>query len=248
MREHIGETNITKQTKDKIEIIEYNTYNNIKVKVIGTGEIIETTYDNFKRGAIKPKMSKTVFGVGIVGDDKARDKNGKYLDSYRRWQNMLGRCYDEKHKYLTYEDAKVCEEWLYYPNFKKWYNENYYEVGEERMELDKDILSKGNKVYSPDNCVFVPKLINSFFTKRGNGRGKYPLGVSLCKDTNRYRATMNYKGKGIKIGRFDTVEEAFLKYKECKEKYTKLLAEEYKNKIPQKLYEAMYKWEVEIDD
>ena len=37
-------------------------------------------------------------------------------------------------------------------------------------------------------------------------------------------------------------------YKQFKEKYIKQIADEYKELIPQKLYEALYKWEVEIND
>lgn len=38
------------------------------------------------------------------------------------------------------------------------------------------------------------------------------------------------------------------KNKEFKENYIKEVANEYKDKIPQKLYEAMYRYKVEIDD
>lgn len=53
------------------------------------------------------------------------------------------------------------------------------------MCLDKDILNKGNKIYSPDNCIIAP---------------------------------------------------------------IKEVADRYKDKIPSKLYKAMYGYEVEIDD
>ena len=61
---------------------------------------------------------------------------------------------------------------------------------------------------------------------------------------------LNNNGKRIrhKIGRFDTPEEAFYAYKQFKENYIKEVADEYKDSIPQKLYEAMYRYEVEIDD
>ena len=46
----------------------------------------------------------------------------------------------------------------------------------------------------------------------------------------------------------DLSEEAFKSYKTFKEKYIKQVADEYKDKIPKKLYDAMYRYEVEITD
>jgi hypothetical protein len=55
------------------------------------------------------------------------------------------------------------------------------------MALDKDILYKGNKIYSPDTCVFVPQEINALFVKNDANRGDLPIGVfyTLTK-TNKY--------------------------------------------------------------
>ena len=56
------------------------------------------------------------------------------------------------------------------------------------------------------------------------------------------------KSKPKFIGRYDTIEEAFLNYKQFKENNIKQTADKYKDLIPQKLYEALYKYEVEIND
>ena len=42
--------------------------------------------------------------------------------------------------------------------------------------------------------------------------------------------------------------DAFLYYKQEKEKYIKRVADMYKEEIPQKLYDAMYKYEIEESD
>lgn len=80
---------------------------------------------------------------------------------------MLNRCCSGKlHKReSTYINCKVCDEWLNFQNFSEWFKNNYYEVEGQRMELDKDILNKGNKIYSPNTCIFVPHNINNLFTK-----------------------------------------------------------------------------------
>lgn len=111
------------------------------------------------------------------------------------------------------------------------------------MELDKDILIKGNKIYSPETCVFIPSSINKSFETNKKRRGKCPIGVYETKD-NKYASS--YKGKHL--GRYQTKEEAFQVYKQFKEKGIKEVADKYKDKIPNKLYEALYKYEVEITD
>ena len=169
---------------------------------------------------------------------------------------MLRRCYDSKfHKNQpTYVNCFVCKEWLNFQNFADWYYENYYEIEGEVMCLDKDILIKGNKIYSPDTCMFVPKLINGLFTKHTKTRGDYPIGVSYNKRDKKFISQCcvynrkERKTKSKNLGSYNTPEEAFKVYKEYKEKYIKEVADYYKDKIPKKLYDAMYKYEIEITD
>ena len=158
---------------------------------------------------------------------------------------MLRRCYDKKlHlKEPTYKDATCCEEWLNY--------ENYYEIDNDNMQLDKDILYKDNKIYSPETCIFVNQRINKLFIKRKAKRGSLPIGVTYNKRDNKIQARCDItKGNGGKkyLGSLKTPEEAFKAYKTFKEKYIKQVADESKDKIPKKLYEAMYRYEVEITD
>lgn len=60
----------------------------------------------------------------------------------------------------------MCELWLYSPEyFYDWLEVAYYEVKgyEDKMQLDKDILVPGNRIYSPQRCVFVPNELNNDF-------------------------------------------------------------------------------------
>jgi len=52
----------------------------------------------------------------------------------------------------------------------------------------------------------------------------------------------------MKLGTYDSPEDAFAKYKECKEEIIKNIAEQYNGKIPQKVYGAMTNWKIEITD
>ena len=189
-------------------------------------------------------------GVGLTGNTKTVDSNGKIKKSYNTWKGMIYRCYGEKEaeKFPAYRDCVVCDEWKCYANFEQWWNDNYYEIDNQEMNLDKDILFKGNKIYSPQTCVIVPKNINLLFINRKAKRGDLPVGVSYYKRDKKYTAVLGEFGEVHYLGLYDTPIEAFVTYKRVKEQHIKAMADEYKDQIPQKLYDAMYKWEVEIND
>lgn len=236
----------------KMIISKYNNKNDIDVYFPEYKYTINHVYYSaFKKGEIKCLYEPRVFGIGYLGKGKYKTKeNGKHTKCYDAWKNMLQRCYDNKYKekYPTYKGCKVCEEWHNFQNFASWYNDNYYEIPNDFMCLDKDILFKGNKIYSPETCVFVSNEINSLFTKCNKSRGDLPIGVYYFKSDDVYVSRCSFGNKLKHLGRFDTPQEAFQVYKEYKEKYIKQLANKYKEYIPQKLYEAMYNYEVEIDD
>ena len=132
----------------------------------------------------------------------------------------------------------------------EWLENNYYGVPGEVMHLDKDILFKGNKIYSRDKCIFVPERINELFTKRDNDRGNDPIGTHQSPAGN-YEVRCN-NGKGIYLGTYSNKEEAFQVYKQYKEKYIKEVIDSYEGIIPEphysKLKKAMCNYRVEIDD
>lgn len=251
----VGERKIMK-CGEECEIVEYNGAINITVRFLKTGETIKSQYSNFKNGRIKSHFTPTVCGLGVTGLEEIKDKNGRQLKSYKTWHSMLTRCYDnrEHNRFPRYKGCEVCKEWLFYPNFKKWYEENYYEIDNETMCLDKDILVKKNKVYSPETCVFVPERINTLFIKKNANRGGCPIGVYWRNDIEKYQTNCSIfdiktnKSKGKKLGCYNTPQEAFNAYKEAKEENIKKMAKYYKDRIPSKLYDAMYSYKVHIDD
>ena len=193
--------------------------------------------------------NKKIFGVAYVGNTTVKNlQTHKDKESYKCWYHMIRRYYENKD--TSYKDCSVCEEWLCYANFEKWYNENYYEIDGERTELDKDILLKGNKVYSPITCVFVPKNINALFEKSNKIRNSFYIGVRQhSKYKNKYMAECSDgHNKNKYLGIFDNPKEAFYAYKTHKENLIKEIAEKYKESIPNKLYEAMFNYKVEMTD
>lgn len=183
-------------------------------------------------------LKKKVYGVGV--NDVFESKN---LKSYQVWVGMLERCYNDKTRniYMSYSDCEVCESWLYFSNFKEWFDRHYV----EGFALDKDILVKGNRIYSPDKCCFVPQEINNVVQRRKHSRGSTLIGV--YKSGKKYSAHIGGKYR-VYIGTFDSQLEAFKEYKCVKEGIIKKLADKYKKQLEPRVYEALYNYKVEITD
>ena len=212
-------------------------------------------YGNFKKGTIRCPYEPRYYGKGYLGEGKYKVlENGKLKKEYKIWHGVLMRCYDSKYqeKQPTYKGCEVEECLLNFQHMGKWIDENYYEVPGEEMCLDKDILHKGNKIYSRETCIFVPERINLLFTKRDKSRGDCPIGVRLVPSGNYQALCNNGYGKQICLGTYSTKEEAFKVYKEYKEKLIKDTIDSYEGKIPEPHYSrlkiAMYNYKVEITD
>jgi len=197
-----------------------------------------------------------ISGIGFNDGKHSMSIGGKVLKEYSLWQDMLLRC-TEKYweKKPTYVGTTCSENFKSYSYFYEWCQS---QVGFKNKEedgvrvswhLDKDLLSKSNKLYSEDTCVFLPKTINLLLTKRDKSRGKYPLGVSWHSPMKKLRAKCCVGG-GVQqlIGYYDTPEQAFLAYKTFKETYIKQVAEQYKDVIDPRAYKALLEYEVNIDD
>lgn len=221
----------------KAKIIVYRKATDIDIEFEDGSIRRNVRYGDFLKGNVRNLYLPEVFGVGYIGDTKTVDKNNKILKSYNCWHNMLMRCYSEVYQKdkPTYKKCKVCDEWLCYANFKEWYDNNIYTINEE-LNLDKDILIDNNYIYSPETCIFVPKYINSLF-KGCSKNNNLPTGIDF--KNNRYCVRMKIKGKLKHLGVYDTLEEASEVYKKSKLELIKNVAEEYKGKIPNKLYDRL---------
>ena len=149
---------------------------------------------------------------------------------YEKWTGMLERCYSNKQseENPTYKDCTVCDEWLYFSNFRKWMEQQQW----EGRALDKDLLFGGNKVYSPSACMFVPQKINSFIVTCEKARGSYPLGVTLNKrlKKNPYISQCNSKnGSSRYLGGFPTPEQAHQAWLKRKLEVCESYLEEFQN-------------------
>lgn len=189
-------------------------------------------------------MGKLIQGIGY-NDGKYQNKvDGKIIKSYKTWVGMLNRCYSE-YSFLhhpAYLKCTVSPNFKSYSFFHEWCQK---QVGFNRTytQLDKDILFKGNTVYSEETCVFVPRAVNLLMVLHEDVKRGLPLGVVYAN--SKYTARLKLKD-GIKhLGTFSTAEEAFQAYKSAKEAYIKLQAERYKNLVDLRVYEALMSYQVE---
>ena len=247
-KHEVGSIHSTNKYGDYV-ITKYIDSCNIHIKFLNTGYEKVVSKSHILRGEIRDRYFPYVHGVGVVGCESSRDINGNKLKEYLLWNHMLTRCYNEnlKLKLPSYNNCTVSDNFKYYPYFKEWCN-NQVGFNREGWQLDKDILIKGNKIYSEDTCCFVPAEINSVFVKCNRSRGKYPIGVNYHKSSCKFVAQMSCKKTKIHLGLYDTVEEAFNAYKKYKEMFIKSLANKYIDVLDHRVYKAMVEYEVEIDD
>lgn len=201
---------------------------------------------NLRKGAIRNPYHPSVYGKGCFGaGDFVSSVNHKLTSEHQAWSSMMDRCYGEKTqmKQPTYLGCSVHPDWLNFQNFAKWYTENeYYGLG---YHLDKDILFAGNKEYSSDKCVLVPKAINNLLIDSGASRGEHPIGVSFYTERNKFAAELKIDGKRTVIGYFDCPNEAYQAYKTAKEAYVKAKATEWKDRIDPRVFTALMNWRLE---
>lgn len=253
----LGEKNISKEGY-LMKIIHYTSNHDVIIEFQDEYHAqIHTEYKHFKNGSVKNPFHKSLLNVGVLGNKYPNRINGKFTKEYNAWRAMVQRCYDEKlkNKFTTYSECTMFSDWLYFPNFYEWLHsqENFEQWKEGNWNLDKDILVKGNKLYSPETCCLVPHHINVLFVRNEPRRGNYPIGVTIMPN-GMYQASCSdpfeLEHKPHNIGYYYTAEDAFYAYKRYKENIIRQLAEEEYNKgtITKRCYNAMMNYEVEITD
>ena len=232
------------------KILKYNDSGNVEIQFVNTGYETSARLDHVKSGKIKDRYVPSVYGVGIVGNKYPIKVNDVQTKEYGLWKSMFRRCYSDnfKKKNPTYIDCEVSDKFKSYEYFYEWCNKQIG-FGVDGFEIDKDLLIKGNKVYSESTCVFLPQEINTLLIKCTASRGKHPIGVCWNKTKKSFVAHVGKsKGKQEHLGYFKTEIEAFNAYKQAKEAFIKEQANKWKDKIDPRAYEALMSYTVEITD
>ena len=233
-----------------IVIISYLNTTNVIVQFLNTGARTKTCTGDILNGYVKDVFAPNIHNKGYLGCHDANVTRKNPPESYTVWLDMIRRCCCEtyKQKKPHYMSSVVDARFESYFNYRSWCEKQVgFGCKDEKgrpFALDKDILIKGNKLYSEDTCCFVPQEINALFVKTDKSRGEYPIGVSFHKSRGMLRATCNNKH----LGHFNTAEQAFQAYKTAKEAYVKEVANRWKDQIDPRVYNALIEYKVEIDD
>ena len=232
------------------KIVKYNNNRNVEIQFLNTGYEATVELVQVKRGEVKDRYVPSVYGVGIVGNKYPIKVNDVQTKEYGLWKSMLRRCYSDnsKNKNPTYEGCEVSDNFKSYEYFYEWCDKQIG-FGVKGFELDKDLLVKGNKVYSESTCVFLPQEINTLLIKCTASRGKHPIGVCWSNTNKAFIAQVGKnRGRQEHLGYFNTELEAFNAYKAAKEAFVKEQANEWKSQIDIRACDALMNYKVEITD
>ena len=231
------------------KVVSIETLKKVTVEFLNTGYTVVVQVGQIRLGTIRDRFKKDAKTSAFLGESSIVDDNGDILREHTMWANMLSRCGNVQGNSPTYKDCGVSDNFKHFSYFKEWCNK---QIGFDREDwhLDKDILIKGNKLYSEDTCCFIPREINNLLTMRKRFRGNdCPVGVHWSNSKNRYVAQVSVSGgKRKHLGCFTNAQEAFLVYKQAKESYIKEVAEKWKDQIDPRVYEALVSWNVEEGD
>ena len=233
---------LTNKFGTKMKVIKYRNTNDIDVEFLDEHHFIKehTTYSNFKKLTVKNPYDRSVFGVGFLGEGKYLSRiNGWTTDIYQCWRNIVERCYleERKEEHPSYfGNNEMCSEWLNFQNFAEWYTNNAYDIGKERLHLDKDIKYKGNLVYSPHHCILVPQSINEQY-KENSGR-KRSKDNDLPYTIRRKKEKYNVSYRGENLGTYETIDECVYEYKTARKIYITELVNKYEN-MPKEIKEII---------
>lgn len=188
-------------------------------------------------------MARLFCGVGFNTKGKYSIKeDGKSSRCYTVWRNMIKRCYSEaeQKRVPTYIGCTVSDEWHDFQNFAEWYtNHDYYGLG---YDVDKDLLVRGNKVYSKETCSLVPPRINTLLTNLSGTRSKRLTGVTYIENKGLFQARIRSSGLMRNLGFFETEAQAHQAYIKSKEKLVKMAALEHRYDMDEAVFNALMGW------
>ncbi|AUR92293.1 DNA-binding domain protein [Vibrio phage 1.170.O._10N.261.52.C3] len=185
-------------------------------------------------------MSKKIYGKGVNDlpnlptQRTIKNVNGGrtviWTDKYYvSWTGLLKRLFCEKDlvKRPQYREVSIQPDWLKYSKYREWciQQESKYEIDIKGLLLDKDILSVGTKIYSPDTCIFVEVKLNNYVVDTGHGSKS--CGSHWHERLGKYEACCTHPAtsKRLSLGLFNTQEDGYQVYLETKKDLCAILVE-----------------------
>lgn len=154
---------------------------------------------------------KPIYGVAINDADYITQSRKGSCPIYMRWKYMLDRCYSPKES--SFGKSFPADEWLRFSGFRKWMTAQIW----NGLELDKDILIPGNRIYSSETCCFVPQYLNNLLNcAKPRANSDYLIGTRIGR-RGKYEAKCSAGGpETINLGSFDSMELAHKAWQEQK--------------------------------
>lgn len=254
MRRHelVGKIYPTSKSGE-IEITEYKDANSVTIRFLRTGNLKVVRMGNVLSGRVTDRgyeyQTPSVCGIGVVGVGAYSSRTHRLI--YKAWCSMLRRCYSDKvqMRQPSYIGCSVCDEWLNFQNFAQWFESQKHSAD---CQVDKDLLVRGNKVYSPDTCALIPEEVNKIIISQPRGEAGLPIGVFLIKKnvgTNKPAFGAHCQGFGKSrghIGQYYTAEEAFNAYKKAKATVLEKAAFKHRNILEPRVFQALRKYSFEL--
>lgn len=244
------------------EIVAYKNALEVTIKWLDCGTLQVCSAHDAHRGTLKYLNRPSVFGIGYLG-------YGRFVPGERRmeaWQERINPVLHRHWRHVLertiagrdikrYEDCQVVEEWYNFQNFCEWAikqkNSTRKEENGRLWHLDKDMVSRGNRLYCPELCVFLPNEVNAFYTKKEIGNTGYP-GVNYIKPGSKnakegYIARCCIGEERKYLGYYYSPEQAFEKYRQCKEAAARELANKWEGEIDPRVIEYLATFKLDFN-
>jgi len=162
-----------------------------------------------------------------------------------KWRGMRKRCGPKPH-HSSYLGCEIDLRFMAFEDFQQW---AVRQIGhDQNWELDKDVLVRGNRIYGPDTCVFIPQALNTILLRSKKSNRTLPVGVQRDRNPNKYRAVVSCNDKLVHLGTFESVGQAFTAYKTKKEEIIRELATKWRDSIDPRVFDALMAYSIEITD
>lgn len=221
----------------KLEVLEYINAHKILVQFDDKKSLPFTACtSNLQKGMYRNPYHPTIEGIGYEGQgDYSFKQDGRCAIM---WRSMIARCFSKKwNRVRVPEQPRVIENWFNFQNFAEWYyNQSGSSLG--NWELDKDIIVKGNRTYSPETCCLVPREINTAYPM------SYSQGSRVYYNSKDRYYRVNWRDESGKrsVKGFKTQEEAVdFKVLKTKERLQNL-ADKYVDNLDPVVYNLLMNW------
>lgn len=231
------------------EIIYYGSVEDVLIRFHNTGYVTKSGMQRIRAGGVVDKLAPTSYGVGYFGENPLAvcQVDGKKSKEYVLWQSMMQRCYSSVRHDASpnYIGCSVSDYFKSFGNFYDWcQSQDGFKL--DGWALDKDLLFKGNTMYSEDNCVFLPSHINTFLVKPPKPNKTGYIGVSYVEKDKRYKAVISKYGKQMPSKYFKTAEEASNEYVKLKKQHAVELADQHKDNLDVRAYHGLCNYEPDV--